>query len=197
MRRTAESPGLLDRFIPHAEIDECHETVVAAPASTVLEVASALDLHSVPGVREIFRLREKLLGGSSPPPDRPRGLVAETLSLGWGKLAERPDRELVLGAVTRPWLADVVFTALPSSGFAAFSTPGFVKIAWTLEAEPVGDARTRFRTRTRVHATDPEARRKFRRYWRKFGAGIVLIRWLMLFAVRKESERRFRRDRGG
>jgi hypothetical protein len=41
-------------------------------------------------------------------------------------------------------------------------------------------------------ATDAEARRKFRNYWRKFGRGIVLIRWLVLPAIRREAERRYR-----
>ena len=67
-----------------------------------------------------------------------------------------------------------------------------VKIAWTLEVEPLAPARTRFRTQTRVVATDDAARRKFRRYWRMFGMGIVLIRLLLLPAVRREAERRAR-----
>ncbi len=38
--------------------------------------------------------------------------------------------------------------------------------------------------------TDDAARKKFRRYWRVFGMGIVLIRWLLLPALRREAERR-------
>lgn len=190
MRTTAEKHGRIEEFLPTAEISESHETVVAAPASVVFETARSLDLHSVPGIREIFRLREKLLGSSRLPQDRPSGIVAETLALGWGKLAERPGRELVMGSVTQPWKADVVFTAVDPSLFPSFAEPGFVKIAWTLEAEPIDETHSRFRTQTRVQATDEAARRKFRRYWRKLGVGILLIRWLTLFAVRREAERR-------
>jgi len=53
-----------------------------------------------------------------------------------------------------------------------------VKIAWTLEGEPVDANVTCFRTQTRVLATDENARRKFRRYWRLTTAGIILIQWL-------------------
>jgi hypothetical protein len=49
-----------------------------------------------------------------------------------------------------------------------------------------------FRTETRVVATDPGARRKFRRYWSFASPGIVLIRWLMLGPVKAEAEARAR-----
>jgi hypothetical protein len=191
MKSIVERHGLIHDFLPLAEISETHETVVAAPASVVFDTACSLDLHSVPGIREIFTLREKLLGSSGGPKDLPKGFVAETLALGWGRLAERPGRELVMGSVTRPWEADVVFTAVDPALFPSFREPGFVKIAWTLEAEPIDERHTRFRTQTRAQPTDEAARRKFRRYWRKLGVGIILIRWLTLFAVRRKAERRF------
>ena len=44
-------------------------------------------------------------------------------SIGWGVLAEVPGREIVMGAVTRPWMADVVFRPLPPEEFASFQEP--------------------------------------------------------------------------
>ena len=38
---------------------------------------------------------------------QPRGLLAATLALGWGVLAEVADREIVVGAVTKPWEPNV------------------------------------------------------------------------------------------
>ncbi len=67
-----------------------------------------------------------------------------------------------------------------------------VKIAWTLEAEALGPALTRFATETRVVATDAQARTKFRRYWRRFGIGIVMIRQLLLPAIRRQAEQQWR-----
>ena len=95
-----------------------------------------------------------------------------------------------MGAVTQPWKADVVFTPIAPDRFLEFSKPDHVKIVWTLEAEPLGPALTRFRTETRVLATDEEARKKFRSYWRWARFGIVLIRLLMLPALRREAQRR-------
>lgn len=184
-------PTLIDEFIPHAEIAERHETFVAAPADLVFDVAMEIDLRSIPIVAAIFRLREWILGGTPAPAERPRGIVAETLALGWGRLAESPGRELVMGAVAQPWLADVAFRSVPSDRFAAFAEPDLVKIAWTLEAEPIDATHSRFRTQTRALPTDESARRKFRRYWRGVGVGVVLIRWLALRAVRREAERLF------
>jgi len=87
---------------------------------------------------------------------------------------------------------DVVFAPIAPDQFAGFSEPGQVKIAWTLEAEPLSPTVTRFATETRAAATSPEARRQFLRYWRKFGIGIVLIRLALLPALRREAERRWR-----
>jgi hypothetical protein len=40
--------------------------------------------------------------------------------------------------------------------------------------------------------TDCQAKGKFRRYWHRFGIGMAMIRWLLLPAVRREAERRWR-----
>ena len=113
-------------------------------------------------------------------------------SLGWGVLADVPGREIVMGAVTQPWMADVVFRAIAPDHFALFDEPGYVKIAWTLRAEPVGDHESMFRTETRVATTDPAARARFRRYWAFASPGITAIRWLSLNPLKREAERRAR-----
>jgi len=83
-----------------------------------------------------------------------------------------------------------VFRPLPPEDFARFADPGYVKIAWTIRADADGDGRSIFRTETRVVATDPTARAKFRRYWSLASPGIILIRWLMLNPVRHAAEQR-------
>jgi hypothetical protein len=95
-----------------------------------------------------------------------------------------------MGAVTRPWEADVTFQALPPGDFAAFAQPGFVKIVWTLRADPVDAGTSVFRTETRAVATDAGARARFRRYWAWASPGIRLIRRLSLRPLRLEAERR-------
>jgi hypothetical protein len=85
----------------------------------------------------------------------------------------------------------VTFHALAPDQFAAFSQPGFVKIAWTLRVHPVG-ASTWFCTETRALATDSTARQRFRRYLAFAWPGIAAIRWLLLRPLRRDAERRAR-----
>ena len=123
------------------------------------------------------------------------GFLSQMQSIGWGVLAEVPGREIVMGAATQPWMADVVFRPLPPGEFAAFHEPGYVKIVWTLRADPVGADESIFRTETRVTTTDTAARAKFRRYWSFASPGIVLIRWASLGPLKAEAERRSRAAR--
>lgn len=181
----------LARFISAPQVKRRHATLVRAPADLVFHVAETFDLESIWLVHALFWARAKILGAKAPPPRRMKGLVEELTSIGWRVLARDPGRLLVAGAATRPWEADVTFTPIPPEDFASFAGPDQVKIVWTLEAEPLGPASTRFATETRVEPTDEGARRKFRRYWRTFGGGIVLIRWVLLPAVRREAERRW------
>jgi hypothetical protein len=172
-------------------VRERFQTVIKAPADLILDVASGFDLQSVAGVRAIFWLRERLL---RVPPTAPRprqGLLADLRSLGWGLLLDQPGRLVACGAVCQPWLASPRFTPLPPDRFAEFAEPNQVKIAWSLEAEPLAPAVTRFAHEVRAAATDPQARARFRRYWRWARFGIVGIRWLLLPAIRRAAERRW------
>ena len=181
---------LLDRFIPAYEVAERHHIRVAAPAGITFAAAREMDLNQSLIVRGIFRAREIVLGADSDAAMRPRGIVALTTSIGWGMLAEVPGRELVMGAVTQPWKANVVFRALRPEVFAAFNDPGYVKIVWTLRADPVDATHSIFRTETRAVATDADARRNFRRYWSFLSPGIIIIRWMSLGPLKEDAERR-------
>jgi hypothetical protein len=184
--------ALLDRFMANYEIDSRHKIRVAAPPEISLAAATEMELQSCTVARAIFKGREWILRSKPDSDVRPRGLLAEMKSLGWGVLAEVPGREIVLGAVTKPWEANPVFRALPPDEFAGFKEPGYVKIAWTLRADNAGGNESTFRTETRASATDPEARKKFRWYWAFLSPGIILIRSSMLPTVKVEAERRWR-----
>ena len=180
----------LDQFMPVYDIVERHHIDIAAPAEVTFAAACETDPRRSPAVRAILKTREKILGSEPDVIARPHGLLALTKSIGWGVLAEVPGREIVMGAVTKPWEADVVFKSLPPDEFATFNEPGYVKIAWTLRADPKSATHSVFRSETRAVATDAMARTKFRRYWSLLSPGIIAIRWLMLRPVKAESERR-------
>ncbi|MGZ6079271.1 MAG: hypothetical protein ACXWLF_03950 [Myxococcaceae bacterium] len=181
---------LIEQFLPDADHRIVHEIRIRAAPDAVLAAAESFDLESLGLVRALFRIRGWLLGAKPLPPHVPRGLVEQMASTGWGTLAVEPGRQRVMGAVTRPWEADVRFQALAPDAFATFAEPGQVKIVWSLEADPDPQrpGGTLFRTETRSCATDASSRRRFRRYWLLFSPGILLIRRVLLPAVRRAAE---------
>lgn len=187
---TKEPDTLLDRFMPSYDVLESHHVRVAAPAAVTLAAAKDLALFDLPAVRAIVRARELLL--RAPHDDRaaPGGLLVAAQAMGWGVLGETAGHEIVCGGVTKPWEASPTFRALPPADFRAFAEPGYVKIAWTLRADAVGDGESVFVTETRAIATDAGSRRRFRQYWSLLSPGIILIRWVALPRVKADAERR-------
>jgi hypothetical protein len=144
-------------------------------------------------VRAIFRARELLMRAEPPRGERTQQtFLTEALALGWRVLAEEPGHELVMGAVTQPWEANVVFRGLPPGEFADFHEPGYAKIVWTIRADPTGGDGSIFSTETRVVTTDPHSRERFRRYWSLLSPGILLIRREILRLVREGANRRLK-----
>lgn len=187
-----EIDSLLDQFIPAYEVVERHSVHVAAPPETTLAAACEMDLLQSLIIRGIFKAREMMLGGHPDSRRHPRTLLAQANELGWAVLGEVPGREIALGAVTCPWVANPVFRPLPPAEFAAFHEPGFAKIVWTLRADPIGAGESVARTEIRVATTDREARTAFRRYWSLVSPGVALIRRISLRLVKVEAERRVR-----
>jgi hypothetical protein len=183
---------LLDRFMPSYDVAERHQVEVEASADVTLTAAAEVDLQASDLVRAIFKAREIVLRADRTHRQRAGGLLAEMKALGWGVLAEVPGREIVMGAVTQPWLPDVVFRSLSPDAFREFSEPGYVKIAWTLRADVLTPAQSMFRTETRVVTTDAASRAKFRWYWARFSPGIIIIRRALLPIVKTDAERRHR-----
>jgi len=176
-------------FIPKPYVRDHHEIVINAPTDLVFFDATRLDLQSLPIVRAIFTVRAWLMRDSLEPPKKPLGIVADMKVLGWGLLAHTPCRSIVMGAAARPWTRNVTFRPIAPEAFAAFAEPDYVKIVWTLEADPIGPECTHFRTETRVEPTDAAARRKFFWYWMAFGIGIRIIRWSLLRELRRRALR--------
>jgi hypothetical protein len=190
----AEADPLLDRFMPVYDVVERHHVRVSAPAALTMGAAVEQNLFDSAPVRAILAIRQLALGGVQAPRTETKNIVEEVQAIGWRILAEEPGREIVFGAVTRPWKADVTFRGVTPDEFAAFEEPAYVKIAWTLRADPVGPRLSIFRTETRAAATDAEARTRFRRYWSFVSPGVSLIRWLSLGPLKREAERRARRE---
>ena len=180
--------------MPEYEVVERHHVRIAAPPAIAFAAACEMDLLESWIARAIFKGRELILGATPDDEMRPRGLLALVKSLGWVILAELPGREVVVGAVTKPWEPNPTFRGVPPDEFAAFAEAGYVKIAWTLRADSDGPSASIFRSETRAIGTDLSARARFRLYWACLSPGIILIRRLMLRPLKAEAERRVPRS---
>jgi len=190
----AGEDSVLDRFLPDPEVSEHHQIKIHAPVDKVMAAAKSLELLTSPMIRAIFRARELALGGVPDTRPHPATLYDQMISIGWGVLSEEAGHEIVFGAVTQPWLAAPAFRSIPPDQFRDFCEPGFVKIVWTLRAEPVDDERSIFHTETRVSTTDTSARERFRKYWSYVAPGVKLIRVAMLQPLRRAAEQRVRAE---
>jgi hypothetical protein len=185
-----EADELLDRFMPTYDVVERHHLHIDAPADVTYAASTELDLQGSATIRAIFKARELAFGLADDRKGPGGGLVALTSALGWRVLTEVPGREIVVGAVTQPWIAKPVFRGLPPEQFVAFAEPGYVKILWTLRADPLGAAQSVARTETRAVATDPTARAAFRKSWACVAPGVWLIRDIALHLIKTDAEGR-------
>lgn len=191
----SRSDPMMDRYMPRYDVAELHRMRVAAPAAVTLEAARWVDLRSSRIADSLFRGRELLTRAAPPARAEHVPFVRELVSLGWGVLDVVPGRQLVLGAITRPWEANVTFHSVLPPDFAGFDGEGYVKIAVTIAADPIDIDNSVVRTETRAVATDPASRAKFRRYWSVFSPGIMLIRREAVALIREEAEARFEQRR--
>lgn len=182
---------LLDTFMPTYDVYERHHRQLEAPASAAFAAAKELRFDDSRMIRAIFRGRELFLRSKPGAAERTKPLLEFTQAIGWRILAEVPDREIVVGAVTKPWEPNPEFRPVPPEEFAAFAEPDYVKIVWTLRAEPRPDGGSTFWTETRAVATDAGARKKFRLYWSLLSPGIILIREAMLPMLHEAADRKW------
>ena len=187
--RSNRPDPILSRMLPEPEVMERHERIVHASPARAFQAVRSFRLEDSEVVGAIFRARELMFGLPRADRGTSRPFLEQAAAMGWSTLDSIPGREVAYGAVCQPWHGEVRFEGLPAARFVAFRDPGYAKIAWAIAADSLGPDRVRLRTETRVAATDPDSRRKFRRYWSQFSPGIVLIRLELLRVVAHEAER--------
>ena len=186
---------LIDKYLSTYDVGNRHETMVAAEPVQAYRALRSLDLDRSLVIRTLFALRNLPAKFSrrgktvvKKPPGQP--FVDFALSIGWQILEEIPDREIVCGAVTQPWKADVKFQGMSGTELQAFTDPGFTKIVWTMAVLPETAERCRVVLETRVAATDESSRRKLKIYWFVFWPFIGLIRRIILRMLKSELKSR-------
>ena len=162
------------------------------PRSRWRRLAKWISLQSAI-IRGIFKGRELILGAQPDKVRSPRTLLAWAKELGWAVLGEIPDREIVLGAVTRPWDANPVFRPLPA--------PGVCRLSRTRLRKDRMDVARRSDQRHGIGRPHRNPRHDYRP-GRPQGlpailvvgfAGVEVIRWVSLRLVKREAEGRIRR----
>lgn len=103
-------------------------------------------------------------------------------------LVNHPPNTMVAGLVGQFWRPGFGIRRVGSTEFANFNEPGFAKVITAIHIEPLpGLQHSRVRTEMRVHATSPDAARKFKAYWTLLNPGIKLYMRSMLAALRRET----------
>ena len=191
-RESGSPPALIEKYLPLFDVRDYRETRVPADCAVAYAALRSVDLNRSPIVRLLFAIRTLPSRFRNPRPQSnpSTSFLEEALALGWRVLEEDPGRELIVGAVTQPWAPVVRLRGLSAHEFLEFSEPGLTKIAWSLVARPVEPGVTKLATETRVAATDPVSRKRFRRYWFLLSPGIRLIRIVSLSLIKRGLERR-------
>jgi hypothetical protein len=163
---------LLDEALPRWDEHERHGIRAEAPGGRLLEAVLEVPPADARVLRVLFALRGLPAQAREP-------IWTQLLRGGFFVLGERAGREIVAGAIGRPWrLGEPLRRHVD---FAAFAEPGYVKMALGFvarEGELV--------TETRVLATDDGARRAFARYWLvvRPASGLTRRSWLAAAARR-------------
>jgi hypothetical protein len=183
----------LDRLIPNPRLVDIHRVDLAAPAEQVWHRVRHAALPHSPTTRALFALRtvidrEDAAKGSS-------GLRLDDMESsverpGFRILVDDSPREIAVGAIGQVWRLRIPFVHVgDAQAFHAFSTPGYVKVAWAIRVSPLGPTGSHLELEVRVSATDDASWRKFTRYFRLIGPASRFIRRSLLGALAREFGR--------
>jgi hypothetical protein len=180
----------LDRLIPAPALSEIDRVELAVDASRAWNAVRDLDLAQSPLVRTLFAIRtipDRLQGKTTELRLRINDLVSTPAEPGFQVLVEDAPHELAAGAIGKVWRPVIPFVHVAdAAAYAAFSEAGYIKVAWALRVVPARAETSRVEFELRVAATDEEALKKFRRYFRLIGPASRFIRHLLLAQLERD-----------
>jgi hypothetical protein len=193
------APALrIDDFLPDPDVSVRRHVVVDATPEASIDAVRAMNFARMgPLVRLLSWIRavpmdveRRRRGDPSPdewdPPTLDR--LAETADAPW-MLLDATATELVVGAVGKPWRPAIEWASVEPEAFADFDETGWAKIAFSFVAHPYGRNRTLLSYDVRTTLTDPESRRRFRRYWTVVGVGAAYLMRQALRTAKRDAER--------
>ena len=189
---TANTPTLIDEFLPAYDVAERHQVEVSARIERVYDAVRSLNLGGSGVVRMLFWLRELpalFLRPSSRGAAGRLGLTLDALlNSGFVLLGERPNEELALGLVGRFWTPSGDIQRLTLKGFRDFQRRGYAKAVWTFSLSGRADGTTLLATETRVLCLDATSGKRFLPYWSFVGPFSGLIRRQILQSIKRQAE---------
>jgi hypothetical protein len=168
-----------DQFLPKWDIAETEEVAVGASAVATYRALRSANMGRSLVIRTLFRLR---------------GMPESALTwdglarLRFITLSEKAPEHLVLGIIGKFWTVTGNLQRFEPGKFASFSNPEFAKAVWSLSLDSGAGGVTRLSTETRVHCPDPQARKRFKRYWVLVGPFSRWIRRELLRIVKESAE---------
>jgi hypothetical protein len=190
---SADEPLLLDSYLAEYDVAEVHACIVNGDVKTTWEAIRNADLSSIPVVHSLLVLRSlpgrlRAINSGQAAPAPPPFSLGDMPRVGFQLLGERP-AEIAFGFVGKPWKVGAEQPlAIGRDDFAAFSDPGYAKVAFSIRAKPYGTHRTLITTETRTATTDAATRRRFAAYWKLISPFSALIRRLILRQVTSHVE---------
>lgn len=203
---SADGPLLLDGALPEFGFSRLECVAVAAAPPVAYEAARGLDLLTLdsPLLNAAMWARglpDRLRGRPVPTPPSMRvadlfdGVGAVWEDQPWVALGERPGRELVFGAVGKPWQASIEWRRVEPEEFTSFDETGWAKMAAAFVVHPYGNRRSLLTYEARTACTDAESTARFGRYWTLVSAGVGVVLRGTLRAVRAAAEEHARATR--
>jgi hypothetical protein len=189
-KKNAARATMLDDFVPAYQFAEFHRVRIKAPRERVFAAIHDVTANEITLFRTLTWIRR--FGRPGPDsilnPPRHEPILAVATRSGFMKLAEEPDREIVLGTLVAAPKGTRLKKDPTPEDFKALHTPGFALAAINFRVEDATNGEIVLTTETRIYATDASTKRKFAAYWRTIYPGSALIRVMWLRAIRHRAE---------
>ena len=179
---------LIDSFAPNPDAVETHSISITASRAVVYQTLWSADLGGSLIIKALLGLRSLPKIALHPRRSWRRGrkITLQTLlDAGFGKLAEEPEQELVLGINGSFWRPISNLSPFNREDFDRPVPPGLARAVWNFSVKEDEPGRTILSTETRIVCGDDQSRRRFRVYWFFVRPFSGLIRRLMLRAVKR------------
>ena len=181
----------IDNFVPHPDAVETHTIRIAASREVVYRSLWTVNLGGSPIIKSLLALRSLpkwIVHPKRQHHPSQKVTLSTLIDTGFGKLAEEPGRELVLGVTGRFWRPASNILPFRKEDFSGPVPPGLARAVWNFTVQELTAERTLLSTETRVVCGDTASKLKFRAYWFFIRPFSGLIRRLMLNAIRRECE---------